>query len=185
MERIETDPKFSPTLWGGNKSKIEIAETIEALGIKPGRHLMKTSRGQYVDFVIIIVTKEKIPSFIHDVEVNLPGVTVNLVTLDSNLLEKKVIEQSQQGPDSNHQFSKIVAAQIETNKEPLLLSGKTRKLFDVVKALQQELKTLKETKAQLEQQKEQQENEELQKLGTKRTRSGSMSAEKPSKKKGG
>jgi len=59
MERIETDPKFSPTLWGGNKSKIEIAETIEALGIKPGRHLMKTSRGQYVDFVIIIVTKEK------------------------------------------------------------------------------------------------------------------------------
>jgi len=168
-----------------NKSKIEIAETIEALGIEPGRYLMKTSRGQYVDFVIIIVTKEKIPSFIHDVEVNLPGVTVNLVTLDSNLLEKKVMEQSQQGPDSNHQFSKLVVAQIETSKELLLLEGKTRKLFDVVRALQQELKILKETKAQLEQQKEQQENEDPQKLGTKRTRSGSMSSEKSSKKKGG
>jgi len=95
------------------------------------------------------------------------------------------MEQSQQGPDSNHQFSKLVVAQIETSKELLLLEGKTRKLFDVVRALQQELKILKETKAQLEQQKEQQENEDPQKLGTKRTRSGSMSSEKSSKKKGG
>jgi len=129
--------------------------------------------------------------FIHDVEINLPGVTMHLITADSNLLEKKVTDQvQQQGVDPSHQFSKLTAAQIETNRELLLLQGKTRKLFNVVKSLQQELKTLIESKKLLEllavqhQQDEQSQSEDSQKLGVKRTRSSSTSAEKSNKKKG-
>lgn len=173
------------------KSKIEIGETMEALGIEPGRYAMKLVKGQYVDFVVANVPKEKLPMFIHDVEINLPGVTMHLITADSNLLEKKVTDQvQQQGVDPSHQFSKLTAAQIETNRELLLLQGKTRKLFNVVKSLQQELKTLIESKKLLEllavqhQQDEQSQSEDSQKLGVKRTRSSSTSAEKSNKKKG-
>jgi len=173
-----------------SKSKIEVGETIEALGIEPGKYAMKLVKGQYVDFVVANVPKEKLPLFIHDVEVNLPGVTMHLITADSNLLEKKESEQvHQQGVDPSHQFSKLTAAQIETNRELIMLQGKTRKLFNVVKMLQQELKTLKESKKLLElqtvtPQDDQSQNEESQKLGVKRTRSSSTSAEKSSKKKG-
>jgi len=175
-----------------SKSKIEIGETMEALGVEPGRYAMKLIKGQYVDFVIANVPKEKLPMFIHDVEINLPGITMHLVTAESNLLEKRVTDQvQQQGVDPSHQFSKLTAAQIETNRELMILQGKTRKLFNVVKTLQQELKTLLGSKKQLElqlavqhQQDEQSQNEDSQKQGVKRTRSSSTSAEKSNKKKG-
>jgi len=165
---------------------------MEALGVEPGRYAMKLIKGQYVDFVIANVPKEKLPMFIHDVEINLPGITMHLVTAESNLLEKRVTDQvQQQGVDPNHQFSKLTAAQIETNRELMILQGKTRKLFNVVKTLQQELKTLLGSKKQLElqlavqhQQDEQSQNEDSQKQGVKRTRSSSTSAEKSNKKKG-
>jgi len=97
------------------KSKIEVREAIEALGIESGRYLMKVVKGLHVDFVIAMIQKEKLPMFIHDVETNLPGVTVNLVTMESNLMEKRGAEQAQQqGVDTNHQFSKLTIAQIET-----------------------------------------------------------------------
>jgi len=175
------------------KSKIEISEMIEALGVLPNEYVIKMNRGQYVDFVIAHITRDKLPAFIHDVEVNLPGININIVTLESNLLEKKIPEQIPSSVDPNHLYTKLIVAQIETNKNLSILEGKTRKLFVVLKALQVELKTLKSMKTQIiapipnpQPSPMEEETTSQTKQGTKRTRSLSSSdKEKNNKKKGG